>query len=152
MATGFRKDKENKKKVVAKVVDFPDFDIPYLSNRMSDSNNFFSSQNLWIKGYNIYGFKRNLNFSLRQEGHLKQTMNVSLFMQWNWYFHSVKDEMYHSTRPGFVERDISSSPHHASSWKNSSCTIALINIHYVYTTEPTGGVVCTFHAVFMLKI
>ena len=44
MATGFRKNKENKKKVVAKVVDFPDFDIWYLGNRMSDSNNFFSSR------------------------------------------------------------------------------------------------------------
>ena len=44
MATGFRKNKENKKKVVAKVVDFPDFDIQYLSNRMPNSNNFFSAR------------------------------------------------------------------------------------------------------------
>ena len=34
MASGFRKNKENKKKVVAKVVDFPDFDIQYFGNRM----------------------------------------------------------------------------------------------------------------------
>ena len=34
--------KENKKKVVAKVVYFPHFDIQYLGNRKSDSNNFFS--------------------------------------------------------------------------------------------------------------
>ena len=44
LATGFRKNKENKKKVVAKVVDFPEFDIQYLGNRMSDSNNVFSSR------------------------------------------------------------------------------------------------------------
>ena len=61
-----RKNRENKKKVVAKVVDFPDFDIQYLGNHMPDSNNFFQFQNLWIKGYNISDFKRNLNFSLRQ--------------------------------------------------------------------------------------
>ena len=66
LATGFTKNKENKKKVVAKVVDFPDFDIQYLSNRMSDSNNFFQFQNLWIKGYNISDFNINLNFLLRQ--------------------------------------------------------------------------------------
>ena len=39
LATGFRKNKD-KKKVVAKVVDFPAFDNQYLSNRKSDSNNF----------------------------------------------------------------------------------------------------------------
>ena len=44
MATGFRKNKENKKKVVAKVVDFLDFDNQYLGNRKSDSNDFFSSR------------------------------------------------------------------------------------------------------------
>ena len=40
-----RKNKGNKKKVVSRVVDFPDFDIQYLGNRMSDSN-FFQFQNL----------------------------------------------------------------------------------------------------------
>ena len=35
MATGFRKYKENKKKVVAKVINFPDFDFQYLGKRMS---------------------------------------------------------------------------------------------------------------------
>ena len=37
-----KKKKGNKKKVVARVVDFLNFDIQYLGNRMSDSNNFFS--------------------------------------------------------------------------------------------------------------
>ena len=40
MATGFRKNKENKKKVVAKVVDILDFGNQYLGNRKSDSNEF----------------------------------------------------------------------------------------------------------------
>ena len=66
LATGFRKNKGNKKKVVARVVDFPDFDIQYLGNRKSDSNNFFLFLNLQIKGYNISDFRGNLNFSLRQ--------------------------------------------------------------------------------------
>ena len=43
LATGFRKSKENKKKVVAKVVDFPDFDNQHLGNHKSDSNDFFFS-------------------------------------------------------------------------------------------------------------
>ena len=61
MAAGFRNNKENKKKDVAKVVDFPDFDNQYLGNRKSDSNDFFQFQNLWIKDYRpkIYDFKRN---------------------------------------------------------------------------------------------
>ena len=44
-------------------------------------------------------------------------MNVFSFMQWNKYFHLVKDEMYHST------------PH------ENICTIALKNIHYLYTNH-----------------
>ena len=44
LATGFRKNKENKEKVVTKVIDFPDFDNQYLGNLMSDSNDFFSSR------------------------------------------------------------------------------------------------------------
>ena len=44
-------------------------------------------------------------------------MNVFSFVQWNKYFHSVKDEMFHSTYL---------SPH------ENICTIALINIHYLY--------------------
>ena len=58
LATGFRKNKENKKKVV----DFLDFDNQYLGNRKSDSNDFFQFQNLWIKDYKISDFKRNLTF------------------------------------------------------------------------------------------
>ena len=41
--------------------------------------------------------------------YIKQIMNVFSFVQWNKYFHEVKDEMFHSTR-----------------------RIALINIHYLY--------------------
>ena len=41
-----KKNKESKKKVIAKVVDFPDFDNQYLGNRMSNSYIFFQFQNL----------------------------------------------------------------------------------------------------------
>ena len=51
-------------------------------------------------------------------------MNVFSFVQWNKYFHLVKDEMYHSTRLHLVEWNINHlSPH------ENICTIALINIH-----------------------
>ena len=40
-------------------------------------------------------------------------MNVFSFVQWNKYFHSVKDEMYHSTRLRLVEWNILS----FTSWK-----------------------------------
>ena len=42
--------------------------------------------------------------------YIKQIMNVFSFVQWNKYFHSVKDE--------------------------NICTIALINIHYLYMNLP----------------
>ena len=42
LVTGFRQNKENKKKVVAKVVDFPDFDNQYLSNHKSEVRMIFS--------------------------------------------------------------------------------------------------------------
>ena len=35
-------------------------------------------------------------------------MNVFSFVQWNEYFHSVKDEMFHLTRLRLVEWNISS--------------------------------------------
>ena len=54
--------------------------------------------------------------------YIKQIMNVFSFVQWNKYFHSVKDEMFHSTRRGTF---------HLSSHENI-CTIALINIHIIY--------------------
>ena len=41
------------------------------------------------------------------------TTNVFSFMQWNKYFHSVKDEMFHSTWLHLVEWNISS----FTSWK-----------------------------------
>ena len=58
--------------------------------------------------------------------YIKQIMNVFAFVQWNKYFHSVKDEMFHSTRLRLDEWNISS----LTSW--NICTIALINIHYLY--------------------
>ena len=46
LATGFTKNKGNKKKVGPRVVDFPDFDIQYLGNWMSNSFFFFQFQKL----------------------------------------------------------------------------------------------------------
>ena len=40
-------------------------------------------------------------------------------------FHSVKDQMYHSTQFRLVEWNISLSPH------ENICTIGLINLHYL---------------------
>ena len=40
----YTKNEENEKKVVAKVVDFPDFDIYSLGNRMSNWNKIFNSE------------------------------------------------------------------------------------------------------------
>ena len=45
--------------------------------------------------------------------YIKQIMNVFSFVQWNKYFHSVKDEMYYSTRLCLVECKIS----FFASWK-----------------------------------
>ena len=53
--------------------------------------------------------------------YIKQIMNVFPFVQWNKYFHSVKDELFHSTQLTF----------HLSPHENIS-TIALNNIHYLY--------------------
>ena len=53
------------------------------------------------------------------------------FVQWNKYFHSVKDEMYHSTRLRLLEWN---GTFHLSPHENI-CTIALINIHYLYTIQ-----------------
>ena len=38
--------------------------------------------------------------------YIKQIMNVFSFAQWNKYFHSVKDEMYHSALPHWMEHFI----------------------------------------------
>ena len=53
---------------------------------------------------------KNLNLCT---SYIKQIMNVFSFVQWNKYFHSVKEEMYHSTRLRLVEWNISS----FTSWK-----------------------------------
>ena len=63
-------------------------------------------------------------------------MNVFSFVQWNKYFYSVKDEMFHSTWLRLVEWNISSvaslnGTFHLSPLENI-CTIALINIRYLY--------------------
>ena len=70
------------------------------------------------------------NFVLKTESLYKlykTILNVFSFVQWNKYFHEVKDEMFHSTLLRLVELNISSSPH------ENICTIALINIQYLYT-------------------
>ena len=54
-------------------------------------------------------------------------MNVFSFVQWNKYFNSVKNEMHHSTRLRLVEWKFHLSIH------GNICTIALTNIHYLYT-------------------
>ena len=51
-------------------------------------------------------------------------MNLFSFVQWNKYFHEVKDEMFHLTQLRLVEW---TSPH------ENIYTITLINIHYLYT-------------------
>ena len=66
------------------------------------------------------------NFNLCTS-YIKQIMNVFSFVQWNKYFHSVKDEMYHSTRFASLNGTFHLSPH------ENICTITLINIHYLYT-------------------
>ena len=53
---------------------------------------------------------KNLNLCT---SYIQQVMNVFSFVQWYKYFHSVKDEMHHSTRPRLVEWNISS----FTSWK-----------------------------------
>ena len=57
--------KKLKKKVVAKVVDFLDFDIQHLSNRVSDEKKKIHFWILLTKPHNISDYKRNLNFLLR---------------------------------------------------------------------------------------
>ena len=58
--------------------------------------------------------------------YIKQIMNVFSFMQWNKYFHKVKDEC--SIQLGFASLN---GTFHLSPHENI-CTIALINIHYLY--------------------
>ena len=49
------------------------------------------------------------------------------FVRWYNYFHSVKDEMFYSTRLCSLNRPFHLSPH------ENICTIALITIHYLHT-------------------
>ena len=61
--------------------------------------------------------------------YIKQIMNVFSFVQWNKYFHSVK--MKCSIQLGFASLN---GTFHLSPHENI-CTIALINIHYLYTNQ-----------------
>ena len=80
---------------------------------------------------------KNLNLCT---SYIKQIMNVFSFVQWNKYFHSVKDEMYHSTRLRLVEWNISS----FTSWKYLyHCTHKHSLFVYWITME---------YAVFRMKI
>ena len=65
---------------------------------------FCFSQNRFSMLFLLNLFK-NLNLCT---SYIKQIMNVFSFVQWNKYFHSVKDEIYHSTRLRLVEWNISS--------------------------------------------
>ena len=56
-------------------------------------------------------------------------MNVFSFVQWNIYFHSVKDEML-DIQLGFVSLN---GTFHLSPPQENMCTIALINIQYLHT-------------------
>ena len=60
------------------------------------------------------------NLNLCTTSYIQQIMKVFSFMHWNKYFHTVKDEMYHSTQLRLLEWSIS--PH------ENICTIELINI------------------------
>ena len=66
---------------------------------------------------------KNLNLCT---SYIKQIMNVFSFVQWNKYFHSVKDEC--TIQLGFASLN---GTFHLSPHENI-CTIALINIHYLY--------------------
>ena len=51
--------------------------------------------------YNEVNWTKNGEFCFTDKDlfscHIKQIMNVLSFMLWNKYFHSVKDEMFHSS-------------------------------------------------------
>ena len=49
------------------------------------------------------------------------------------YFHSVRDEMFYSTRFASLNRTFHLSPH------ENICTIALITIHYLYNNTLRYG-------------
>ena len=53
-------------------------------------------------------------------------MNVFSFVQWNKYFHSVKDEC--TIQLGFASLN-------GTFHLENICTIALINIHYLYNIQ-----------------
>ena len=67
-------------------------------------------------------------------------MNVFSFVQWNKNFHLVKYEMYHSTRlaslngPFHLGFALFNETVNLSPYENI-CTIALINIYYLYNKE-----------------
>ena len=78
-----------------------------------------------MRSLNLNLFK-NLNLCT---SYIKQIMIVFSFVQWNKYFHSVKDEMYipfNSIGFASLNGTFHLSPH------ENICTIALINIHYFY--------------------
>ena len=72
---------------------------------------------------------KNLNLCT---SYIKQIMNVFSIVQWNKYFHSVKDEMYHLTRLRLIEWNISS----FTSWKYQyHCTHKhSLFVYYYYVT------------------
>ena len=72
----------------------------------------------------LLNLSKNLNLCT---SYVKQITNVFSFMQWNKYFHSVRDEMYHSIFHLSLNRTFHLLP------RENICIIALKNIHYLYT-------------------
>ena len=58
-----------------------------------------------------------------------EMINVFSFVQWNKYFHSVKDEFSIQLGSASLNGTFHLSPH------ENICTIALINIHYLYNAN-----------------
>ena len=65
----------------------------------------FASAKVLFQCFFLSNLFKTLNLCI---GYVKQIMNVFSFVQWDKYFLSVKDEMYHSTPLCLVERNISS--------------------------------------------
>ena len=72
----------------------------------------------------LLNLSKNLNLCT---SYVKQITNVFSFVQWNKYFHSVRDEMYHSIFHLSLNRTFHFLPH------ENICIIALKSIHYLYT-------------------
>ena len=73
-------------------------------------------------------------------GYIKQIMNVFSFVQWNKYFHSVKDEMFRSTRLRLVEWNISS----FTSWKYLYHCTHKHSLFVYYTPHYTSTLISFF--------